>query len=163
MLSAQVVISCITNVAHRLWHAACPPACCIAKVRGAIACMLPTESCADVAAKPVNHSRRTSGRLNAWQGYKVRRNCRRTGLLQQRSSVWLGDAGVPRDRSCAAPSSHGRHTVQRSCDYSRCMSMNNANVKSASHGSASTHLLQRLGSVDMRLWDGSPLNGPSSS
>jgi hypothetical protein len=34
----------------------------------------------------------------------VRRDCRRTyWLLQQRSAVWLGDAGVPRDRSCAAP------------------------------------------------------------
>jgi len=36
-------------------------------------------------------------------GYNVRRDCRRTGSLQQRSAVWLGDAGVPRDRSCAAP------------------------------------------------------------
>jgi hypothetical protein len=65
----------------------------------------------------------------------------------------------------AAPhrSSHGQHAVQRSCDCSRCM--NNANIKSASHacGCASRHLLQRLGSVDVRLWHESPLNGPSSS
>jgi hypothetical protein len=33
----------------------------------------------------------------------VQRKGRRTGLLQQRSAVWPGDAGVPRDGSCAAP------------------------------------------------------------
>jgi hypothetical protein len=34
----------------------------------------------------------------------VRRECRRTyWSLQQRSAVWPGDAGVPRDCSCAAP------------------------------------------------------------
>ena len=85
-------------------------------------------------------------------GYTARRECRRTGSLQQRSAVWLGDAGVPRFRSCAAASSHGQHAVQRLCDCSRCM--NNANIKSASHacGGASTHLLLRLGSVDVPLW-----------
>ena len=37
-------------------------------------------------------------------GYNVRRECRRTyWLLQQRSAVWPGGAGVPRDGSCAAP------------------------------------------------------------
>jgi len=37
-------------------------------------------------------------------GCNVRRDRRRTyWSLQQRSAVWLGDAGVPRDRSCAAP------------------------------------------------------------
>jgi hypothetical protein len=36
-------------------------------------------------------------------GCNVRRECRRTyWSLQQRSAVWPGDAGVPRDRSCAA-------------------------------------------------------------
>ncbi len=87
-------------------------------------------------------------------GCNVRRECRRTyWSLQQRSAVWPGDAGVSRDRSCAAPliARAARHAAIRVAN-SRCM--NNANSKSASHvrGGASTHLLQRLGSVDVRLW-----------
>jgi hypothetical protein len=145
-IRAQCMLSAVAllwSAARRALHVACcmPHAQrCVASrkfgVRSFACCRL--SPALNVAATAVNYSRSTSGRVCAWQGgdayFGSGTTCGVTadgpGCCSRARPCGSAMPGCPVIVAAPQHSSHGRRALQRSCDYSHCMSINNANIKS---------------------------------